>query len=470
MSSGDHGKIPPQASELEKAVLGGVLLEKKAMGRVCAFLSAEMFYVDSHQRIFAALMTLFQDGYPIDILTVTERLRSRGELDVVGGAFYISALANGISSTANLEYHARIVKEKYLKRELIRVGDQTVRDAYDETVDVFDLMDKSASDLNEVFMRSESGMMEFENDVVKSFDVDSGVVVSTGWKEMDKKFGGYVRGKMATFAMASGGGKTVFMVNSAWKMSEFGPGILFSIEMSREEIHHRLACSVLGLDIRKATNGDLSPDEIVRVQSWQSENKERIDNIVIDHTEDLNWSMLRAKMEVAVNRKGVQWAFVDYLQIVEPDTEFRKLDEGAIVTKSSKLIRKLSAKYMIPVIVLSQLTIPKEREGQMPRVSDIRWSKQLENDSAKVMLGFRPGYAKARPPLSDWFDVKFGKNRHGDLGTIRFKWFGPYGQIGDMVSAAEWRAPGKGDDDERRWVDGDDGRRELPVEKDDPPF
>ncbi len=260
----EMGKLPPQAVDLEEAVIGAMMLEQTAVNTVIDILKPSSFYKENHSKIYEAIIALFQKGEPIDILTVTHALRKQGDLEIIGGPLYISQLTNRVASTANIETHARIIAQKFIQRELIRISNEVIKDAYDETSDVFDLLDKAESNLFQVA----------EGNIRKNYDKMSILIktaldqiesarqnthgvsgVPSGFTDLDRVTSGWQRSDMIVVAARPGMGKTAFVLSMARNMAvEFQiPVAIFSLEMSSVQLVQRLISverSVKGLPLK----------------------------------------------------------------------------------------------------------------------------------------------------------------------------------------------------------------------------
>ena len=238
----DYGKLPPQAVDLEEAVLGALMLDKEALTDVIDILKKDSFYKEDHQKIYEAILDLFQKSEPIDILTVTQELKKRGELEIIGGPFYIAQLTNRVASSANVEFHARIISQKHIQRELIKISSDTIKKAYDETIDVFDLLDGAEAKLFEVaegnIRRSYEDMHKLLHKAMKQLEIisksDGTSGVPTGFANLDRVTGGFQKSDMIVLAARPGMGKTAFVLSLARNAAvDYKKGVaLFSLEMS----------------------------------------------------------------------------------------------------------------------------------------------------------------------------------------------------------------------------------------------
>ena len=320
-----HGKVTPQAVDVEEAVLGAMMLEQSAVNSVIDVLSPESFYKPAHQRIFDIIQNLFNDSEPIDLLTVTEALRKSGDLELVGGAFAVANLTTRVASTANVEFHARIVSQKYIQRELIRVSSNIIEKAFDEKTDVFDLLDEAESGLFKVAEGNIRKSYETMNVVVKkaidNIDKaraqDGGVSgVPSGFADIDKLTGGWQRSDMIVLAARPGMGKTAFVLTMARNIAvdQGIPVAVFSLEMSSVQLVQRLISAETEISSDKFRKGTLEDHEYQQLHDRIG----KLSNapLFIDDTPGLNVFELRAKCRRLKSTHGIDIVIIDYLQLM----------------------------------------------------------------------------------------------------------------------------------------------------------
>ncbi len=398
----DYGKLPPQAVDLEEAVLGALLLDKEALTDVIDILKPESFYKEDHQRIYAAIMDLFQKSEPIDILTVTQELRKRGELDIVGGAFYIAQLTNRVASSANVEFHARIISQKHIQRELIKISSDTIKQAYDETIDVFDLLDGAEAKLFEVaegnIRKSYEGMDKLLNKAVRQLEIiskqDGTSGVPTGFANLDRVTGGFQKSDMIVLAARPGMGKTAFVLSLARNAAvDFKrPVAVFSLEMSSLQLVNRLISSETEISGEKLKKGTLEGWE------WEQLNSKigPLTNapIYINDTPGLSVFELRAQCRRLKAERDIQMVIIDYLQLMTASVEGGKGNREQEISTISRAVKGIAKELDIPVIALSQLSRAVETRGgdKRPQLSDLRESGAIEQDADMVMFIYRPEY------------------------------------------------------------------------------
>jgi len=444
----EAGKLPPQAPELEQAVLGALMLERNAVNEAIDILQPESFYVEAHRRIFGAILNLFRNDQPIDILTVTEELKKRGELDMVGGPFYISQLTNKVASSANVEYHARIISQKHIMRELIRISAETMRDAYDDSSDVFDLLDKTEQDLYTItsgnLKRNYEPMSDLIQDAIAQIENakskgDGVSGVPTGFVKMDKITGGWQRSDMVIVAARPGMGKTAFVLSMARNIAvEHKKAVaVFSLEMSSTQLVTRLIASEAAISSEKLRKGDLNDAEFAILHQHIA----RLTNapIYIDDTPALNIFELRAKARRLKSQHNVELIIIDYLQLMTAGSDGnRGGNREQEISSISRSIKSIAKELDVPIIALSQLSRAVETRGgdKRPMLSDLRESGAIEQDADLVCFLYRPEYYKIYEDESGSTlgigEVIIAKHRNGALDTVRLRFIPELAKFTDL--------------------------------------
>ncbi|MGG7665078.1 replicative DNA helicase [Dyadobacter sp. BHUBP1] len=444
-------KLPPQAIDMEEAVLGALMIEKDALTAVADILRPDSFYKESHVRIYSAIVTLFADSEPIDMLTVTAKLRSTGELEMVGGASYIMELTSKVNSAANIEFHARIISQAYIKRELIKVSSEIQREAYEDTTDVFRLLDKTEQSL---FAISESNIKKNYADMgalmrqalaeldQKKNNKDGLTGVPSGFSALDRLTSGWQKTELMILAARPGMGKTAFVVSSLRNAAvDFNiPVAIFSLEMSSVQLVNRLISAEAEIDSEKIRKGSLAPHE------WEQLHHRihRLTNapIYIDDTPALSVLELRAKCRRLKAQHDIQMIVIDYLQLMTGDTGGKspgnREQEIAMISRS---LKNLAKELDVPVIALSQLSRAVETRGgeKRPQLSDLRESGSIEQDADMVIFLYRPEYYgitedEAGNSVAGVGEVILAKNRAGSLDTIQLRFIGKYTKFADLDS------------------------------------
>lgn len=445
------GKVPPQALDLEEAVLGALLLEKDALTNVIDILKPNTFYKDSHKEIYESIVDLFNNSEPVDLLTVTNHLRKKGKLELVGGAYYITELTSKVNSAAHIEYHARIIIEKAIKRELIRIASEIHREAYEDTVDVFSLLDKTEQSLFEVSeinirknyadMRSimHEAILELE---AKKLQGDGLTGVPTGFTALDRITSGWQKSDMVIIAARPGMGKTAFVVsamrNAAVDFKK--PVAIFSLEMSSIQLVNRLISAEAELESDKIKKGNLEDyewEQLVHKTAKLSEAP-----IFIDDTPALTILELRAKARKLVAQHGVELIIIDYLQLMSGDSSKSGSGPGnreQEIASISRSLKNIAKELNIPIIALSQLSRAVEVRGgdKKPQLSDLRESGSIEQDADMVLFLYRPEYYGINADeegnsVQGVGEVIIAKHRNGSLDTARLKFIGKFTKFCDL--------------------------------------
>ena len=442
----EHGKIPPQALDLEEAVLGAMMLENDRLAEVIEVLKPEVFYKESHQIIFSAIQRLFGQNEPVDILTVTEELRKSGELDIAGGPYFITMLTNRIASTANIEFHSRIILQKFIQRELIRVSSEIIKDAYEDTTDVFDLLDKAENGLFSIsegsigksYMDMQSIITEAIKEIAAGRNQEGKLRgVGSGFTELDRITSGWQKSDLIIIASRPGMGKTAFALTMARNAAiDFKkPVAVFSLEMSSIQLVTRLMSSETEIPQEKLRKGTMEDHE------WAQLNA-RISSLIeaplyIDDTAALSIFDLRAKCRRLKAHHDIQMVIVDYLQLMQGSQDTRGNREQEI-SSISRSLKTLAKELNIPVIALSQLSRASEKreKAAKPILSDLRESGSIEQDADMVMFIYRPEYYKIDvdengDSTSGVADIIIAKNRNGPLKDVRIRFVSKYAKFVD---------------------------------------
>jgi len=449
----EGGKLPPQAVDLEEAVLGALMLEKNAVNDAIDILKPESFYKDAHQRIYAAIQALFTESQPVDILTVTAKLRQNGELDLVGGPYYISQLTNRVASSANVEYHARIISQKHIMRELIRISSETIRDAYEETSDVFDLMDQTEGELFKVTQGNirrdyasmdkliDQAIQEIENSK-KNEDGISGI--ASGFTDLDRITSGWQKSDLIVIAARPGMGKTAFVLSMARNAAVMfkHPVAMFSLEMSAIQLVNRLIASEAELPAEKLRKGNLAEYELQQMHSRINKLSEA--PIFIDDTPALSVFELRAKCRRLVGQHGVKLIIIDYLQLMTVGGEGRSSgNREQEISTISRSLKSIAKELNVPVIALSQLSRSVETRGgdKRPVLSDLRESGAIEQDADIVSFIYRPEYYNltedsAGNSLHGIGEIIIAKHRNGSLDSVRLRFIAQFAKFDNMDAFA----------------------------------
>ncbi|MBR4136322.1 MAG: replicative DNA helicase [Bacteroidales bacterium] len=446
---GTTGKLTPQAIEFEEAVLGGLMIDTEAISNVLGTITFQMFYKEAHQHIFRAMEELYRAEQPIDLLSVTNQLRKDKMLDVVGGAAYLASLTNRITSSANIQYHARIVMEKYVLRELIKNCSTIIEDAYDESKDVLDLLDVSETRIFNIieqnFKRDSKPLHQVVHSTIEELSKlrNAGADlhgVPSGIRVIDQKTGGWQKTDLIILAARPGMGKTSFVLsvarNAAIQYDK--PVAFFSLEMSSQQLAQRLFSLESGINAEKIAKGDLSDEEWVRLMDKIG--KLETSNLIIDDTPAISIFDLRAKCRRLKHQYDIQMIVVDYLQLMTVGGENNKTgNREQEISYISRSLKALAKDLEVPVIALSQLSRQTENRAnsKRPQLSDLRESGSIEQDADMVLFIYRPEYYKLdtfedNTPSQGLAEIIFEKNRHGSTGALRVRFHAQYTKFADM--------------------------------------
>lgn len=451
LSSLEHGRLQPQATDLEEAVLGAMMLEKEAVNTAIDILQPRSFYKESHEKIFKVIQELFEKSEPIDILTITNALKSKGELEVVGGPYYITQLTNRVASAANIEFHARIIAQKYIQRELIRISTEIITDAYDETTDVFTLLDRAESGLFGVtegnIRKNYDSMSTLIRSAIKQIEQAKGqdgnvIGVPSGFTALDRMTSGWQPSDLVILAARPAMGKTAFSLSLARNAAvEFQkPVAVFSLEMSSLQLVTRLISSESGLSSGKLRSGNLRNDEIEQIHAKITDLAEA--PIFIDDTPGISVFELRAKARRLKSQHDIQLLVVDYLQLMTAGSEGSKTgNREQEISTISRSLKSIAKELNIPVIALSQLSRAVESRGgdRRPQLSDLRESGSIEQDADMVMFINRPEYygltedEEGNSTLGI-ANIIIAKHRNGAVGDVQLKFTAELAKFSDLNS------------------------------------
>ena len=456
---GVTGKLTPQAVDFEEAVLGAMMIDVNAVGETVDMLDSKMFYKEAHQVIYEAIRELFKRNEPVDLLTVTNQLRKNKKLEFVGGPSYLAFLTNRVASAANIEYHSRIVIEKYVLRELISTCNETIKKAYDESNDVLEVLDKAEESMYSIAhdnFKSDSKVLSHVVEVAVNEleemknDKDKYSGVPSGLSSLDAKTGGWQKSDLIIIAARPGMGKTSLVLTLARNAAiDFNKSVaLFSLEMSATQLAHRLFSIESGIDSEKISRGNLNEKEWIQLMNT-IRTIESNDNLIIDDTPALSVFDLRAKCRRLKKKYGIQLIIVDYLQLMQGQREGdkNKGNREQEISYISRSLKALAKELKVPVIALSQLSraVETRSASKRPELSDLRESGSIEQDADMVMFIFRPEYYKLDKfedgmPSHGLADLMIKKNRHGAVSDIRVRFDSQFTKFADMNQSLEYNS------------------------------
>lgn len=392
------GKLPPQAVEIESAVLGALMLDQVALADVIDILKPETFYKEAHQKIFAAIQSLFEKAEPVDILTTTQELKRMGELDIAGGGFYVSQLTNRIASAANVQFHARIVIEKYIQREIIRISTDTLQESYEDTVDVFELLSHAEENIFSISNTTIKKTFEHISKVLSKSLAEIEAAknqefngIQSGFTTLDRITGGFQKSDLIILAARPGQGKSAAAMTIARNASvDFQKGIaIFSLEMPGTQLVNRLISAEAEIDAGKLRKGEIDENDWQKIHRKISKLAEA--PIYIDDTPALSVFEFRAKARRLKNQYGISMIIIDYLQLMTTGKESGYGNREQEVAYISKALKATAKELDIPIIALAQLSRNVEqRTDKRPQLSDLRESGSLEQEADVVMFIYRP--------------------------------------------------------------------------------
>ena len=442
----DFGRVPPQSIDMEEAVLGAIMLEKEAVISILDILKPESFYKDTHQKIYSAILELSKKEHPVDLYTVTEEMRTNGDLDIVGGPVYLTQLTSKVVSAAHVEFHARIVAQKYIQRELIRVASDIQAKAFDDSNDVNELLDYSE---NELFQIAEGNIKKEVapiNLVLKeaiheieeaSRKEDALVGLPSGFTKLDRLTSGWQDSELVIVAARPSMGKTAFALSMARNMAvDHKKSIaIFSLEMSSVQLVNRLIVAETELPSNRIRNGRLNEEE------WK-QLEERIKTlekakIYIDDTPAISVFELRAKCRRLKAQHKLDLAVVDYLQLMTGPKDSGSREQE--VSSISRALKSIAKELDIPIIALSQLNRSVEVRGgnKRPQLSDLRESGAIEQDADMVVFIHRPEkygllVLEDGSPSKGVAEIILAKNRNGPDDDIMLRFREERAQFTDL--------------------------------------
>ena len=443
-------KVPPQNLEAEQSVLGGILLENEAISKVLETLLPDDFYRESHRKIFNSMIELFEKNEPIDLITLTNQLKSKGHLDGVGGSAYLSSLVDSIPTAANITYYARIVKEKSVLRRLITTATEIVTRGYGDEDDVWDLLDEAEKSIFQIgesqirpsFFKMKSILQESFKTIEKLYESKEIVTgVPSGFNDIDKLTSGFQASDLIIIAGRPSMGKTAFCLNIAQHVSveKNIPVAFFSLEMSKEQLVMRMLCSEAQVDAHRVRGGFLGETDwpkLTRAAGTLSEAP-----IFIDDTPALSVLEMRAKSRRIMAEHKLGLVIVDYLQLMRGrglSTRGRAASESREqeISDISRSLKALAKELQIPVIALSQLNRRvEERTNKRPQLADLRESGAIEQDADLIGFIYRDEvYNKGDDnPNKGIAEVIIGKQRNGPVGDVKLAFIDKYASFQNLA-------------------------------------
>lgn len=448
----EKGKIPPQAVDLEEVVLGAMMIDKKGVDEIIDLLNPDVFYKEAHKHIFSAIFQLFKSGQPIDLLTVSSQLKRDAQLDRVGGEYYLIQLTQKVSSSAHIEFHARIILQKFIQRSLIKISTEIIEDSYNETTDVFDLLDTAEAKLYDIAQgnlkrsseTAQNLVIQAKKKIQEIANQEGLSGVPSGFEKLDKLTSGWQPSDLVIIAARPGMGKTALTLSMARNIAVGHniPVAFFSLEMSSVQLITRLISSETGLSSEKLRTGKLDPHEWeqlnVKVKGLEKA------PLFIDDTPSLSIFDLRAKARRLSSQHGIKIIFVDYLQLMTAGGGQKGGNREQEISTISRNLKALAKELEVPVVALSQLSRAVETRGgtKRPLLSDLRESGAIEQDADIVSFIYRPEYYKIdqwdddeQSPTDGQAEFIVAKHRNGGLDEIRLKFIGNLGKFDNLETS-----------------------------------
>ncbi|GAA0760214.1 MULTISPECIES: replicative DNA helicase [Clostridium] len=430
----------PQSLEAEQSVIGSMIIDKSAIAKSLEKLNEEDFYRDGHKVIFKAIREMFSQDMAVDLVTLLEYLKSTDMLDKAGGVTYISEISSSVITTANLEAYIKIVEDKSLLRKLIKSSTSIIEESYnkqnkvDDVLDfaqkkIFDLAEKQGSNDYEALSNVlERGFLEIE----RLFNNKGSITgVGSGIRDLDAKTSGFQKGDMVLIAARPSMGKTTFSLNIAENaaLREGKSVVIFSLEMSKEQLAYKLLCSEANVDMLKLRTGNLDDDDwerIARATGPLSKAK-----IYIDDTAGLSVMEMRSKCRKIKMEHGIDMILIDYLQLMSGSSGSESRQQE--VSEISRSIKALAKEMECPVIALSQLSrAPEQRADHRPMLSDLRESGSIEQDADVVMFLYRDEYYNKETEEKNIGECIIAKQRNGPVGTVKMAWIGAHSKFANL--------------------------------------
>ena len=438
-------RVQPNDTIAEQAVLGSMLVDKDAVISAVEVLKADDFYREDNKEIYAAMFELYSLGKHIDMITVQDQLTLRGTIEKVGGTEYIAMLIDNVPTTSNIESYVKIVEEKSIIRQLIKAANNILKLGYAQTEEVDALIEKAEKDIFDIMQnRNSKGYASIKEILVSTFDQIEEMFqnknkvsgLETGFVDLDSKISGLNKSDLLIVAARPAMGKSAFVLNIASfvAMHLKVPTMIFSLEMSKEQMVNRILCSESEVDSMKVRNADLSSEDWLKL----GEASGRLSEVplYIDDTPGMSSAELRAKWRKAKLEKDIGLVIIDYLQLMESKNKSPSRQQE--ISEISRSLKILAKELSVPVIALSQLSRATEsRVDHRPMLSDLRESGAIEQDADIVMFLHREDYYNPETEKKNVAEVIVAKNRSGSTGTVELAWLGQYTKFANLYRGPE---------------------------------
>lgn len=433
-------RVPPNSVGAEQSVLGSMILNREAISIVTQMLKKEDFYRPDHQEIFDAIVQISNENQPVDVITLAAKLKERGNLESIGGAEYISKLMLSVPTAANVEYYAKIVEEKSILRRLIDAANKILGNSFSEKVTATDVIDQSEKLIFDIAQKKATRDFETMQDIlIRSFEKLQNLEVNhssitgvpTGFADFDRETAGLQPSDLILVAARPSMGKTAFALNIAQYagVEKKVPVVIFSLEMSKEQLVNRMLCSQAMVESQKLRSGSLETEDwqkIIRAMPVLTEAP-----IYIDDTPGISVTELRAKCRRLKLEKNIGLIVIDYLQLMSgaKSSESRQQE----ISEISRSLKAIAREMEAPVIALSQLSrAPEQRADHRPMLSDLRESGAIEQDADLVTFLYRDEYYNEDTEQKNIAEVIIAKQRNGPVGTVQLAYMGQYTKFANL--------------------------------------
>ena len=436
------GKIPPNDVDAEQAVIGSMLTDKDAVISAIEVLKEEDFYREDNKTIYSAILNLYNRSEPIDIITLKSELTAMGMFDKIGGFEYIVGLPEKVPTTANVEKYINIVKEKSELRRLIKTANEIIEQGYDPTENIDDIMNNAEKKIFNIMQdKDQKGYSPIKDVLVDTFTELEQLYnqkqhitgVPTGFIDLDYKTAGLHNSDLVLIAARPAMGKSAFALNIATNAAVKAkvPAVLFSLEMSKEQMVNRILCSEAMVDSNKVRTGKIDDEDWIKLANTMGELSEA--PIYIDDTPGISINEIRAKCRKLKLEKNIGLVVIDYLQLVQGSSKRAQGSREQEISEISRSLKILAKEINVPVIVLSQLSrAPEQRPDHRPMLSDLRESGAIEQDADIVMFLYRDDYYNEDSEDKGLAEVILAKHRAGSTGTVKLVWLGNYTKFANM--------------------------------------
>ena len=436
------GKIPPNDVEAEQAVIGSMLTDRDAVISAIEVLKEEDFYREDNKTIYEAILNLYNRSEPIDIITLKAELTSMGMFDKIGGLEYIVGLPEKVPTTANVEKYISIVKEKSELRRLIKAANEIIEQGYDPTENIDDIMNSAEKKIFNIMQDKDLKSYSPIKDVLidafteleQLYNQKQHITgVPTGFIDLDYKTAGLHNSDLILIAARPAMGKSAFALNIATNaaLKAKVPAVLFSLEMSKEQMVNRILCSEAMVDSNKVRTGKIDDDDWIKLADTMGDLSEA--PIYIDDTPGISINEIRAKCRKLKIEKNIGLVVIDYLQLVQGSSKRAQGSREQEISEISRSLKILAKEINVPVIALSQLSrAPEQRPDHRPMLSDLRESGAIEQDADIVMFLYRDDYYNEDSEDKGLAEVIVAKHRAGSTGTVKLVWLGNYTKFANM--------------------------------------